>query len=83
MILVGGEDKDEMYERALIDLNILPKNVVVVDDRMIRGIAWGNHRGATTIWLQKGKFADELPTAETGEPAFIVRDILEVINLLS
>jgi len=82
LVLVGGEDKDEMYEKVLKELAVTPENIVVVDDRMLRGIAWGNRRGARTVWLRKGKFSDELPTEETGHPTFTVSDITEVKNLL-
>ena len=82
LILVGEKDKDEMYEKALIDFDVMPKQVVVVDDRVKRGITWGNRRGATTVWLKNGKFAQELPTQETGKPSFIISDIAELKNIL-
>ncbi len=68
LILVGGENKDEMYERVLSELNITVQNTIVVDDQVIRGISWGNNRRAETIWVRWGKFADILPTDETGTP---------------
>jgi FMN phosphatase YigB (HAD superfamily) len=80
-ILVGGEDKDEMYESILSDLNVNPENVLIVDDRAIRGIAWGNRKGAKTIWIQQGKFANELPDNETGTPTFVISDIKDLNNI--
>lgn len=78
LILVNEENKDEMYERALAELGVKPEEVAVVDDQVCRGIRWGNSRGAMTIWLKRGKFADELPTKETGDPAQVIGDIREL-----
>jgi len=83
MILVGGEDKNEMYEKVLTDMKIKSEEVLIVDDRTVRGIAWGNRRGATTVWLRRGKFADELPTKETGNPTFTINDVTELKDYLS
>ena len=82
LILVGGENKDEMYERVLSELNITVQNTIIVDDQVIRGISWGNNRGAKTIWVKWGKFADILPTDETGTPTYTVSDIREIAPLL-
>ena len=82
MILVGGEDKNEMYEKVLTDMKIKSEEVLIVDDRTVRGIAWGNRRGATTVWLRRGKFADELPTKETGNPTFTINDVRELKEYL-
>ena len=82
LILVGEEGKDKMCEKALTYLGVSPQQVMVVDDRVRRGITWGNHRGATTVWLKKGKFAQEPPTQESGGPSFIISDIAELRNIL-
>lgn len=81
-ILVGGEDKDEMYEDVLIELEISPEEVMVVDDRTVRGIAWGNRRGATTVWVKRGKYATELPTSHTGDPAHTITNLRELSAIL-
>lgn len=78
LVLVGDEDKTKCYEKVLTDLKVLPEEVVVVDDRIVRGIAWGNRRGAITVWFRNGKFANELPTKETGTPNFTINNITEV-----
>lgn len=82
LILVGDENKDEMYERILSELNVTAQNTIVVDDQVIRGILWGNKKGATTVWVKWGKFADILPTDETGIPTYTVSDIREITPLL-
>ncbi len=81
-ILFTSEDKDKLYEETLRGLGVSPEEVVIVDDRTVRGIKFGNSRGAKTIWLKKGKFRDELPNKETGEPDYIISDIVEIRGLV-
>lgn len=77
-VLVGGDDKDKLYEDLLTELKILPSETAVVDDRVVRGIAWGNRRGAKTIWLRNGKFKNELPNQATGEPNHTIASVQEI-----
>lgn len=79
-ILVDEEDKDGLYERLLKDFKVSPENAAIVDDRTIRGIAWGNRNGATTIWIKRGKFANELPDETTGEPTYTINNLAELLT---
>ncbi len=81
-ILFTATDKDALYAKTLGQLGIAPQETVIVDDRMVRGIAWGNHHGTTTIWLQKGKFAEELPNETTGQPTHIIHNLAELYSIL-
>ena len=74
-------DKDSLYESTLVELALNPYEVAIVDDRIIRGIKWGNTRGAATIWLRKGKFAHEEPNEDTGMPTYIIQNIGELCQL--
>ncbi len=78
IILIGEENKGNIYEEAIKELALSHREVAVVDDRMVRGISWGNKVGAVTIWLCRGKFSGELPTEKTGTPTKIIRDIREL-----
>lgn len=80
-ILVGGEDKDSMYDHLVTKLGFMPSEIAMVDDRVVRGIAWGNRTGATTIWMRRGKFADELPTPETKEPTKTITDLMDLAQI--
>ncbi len=64
----GATDKDSLYRRARADLDLAATRVAIVDDRVCRGIAWGNRHGATTIWFRNGRFRDALPDAATDRP---------------
>jgi len=75
------ENKNAMYDQVLRSHTFEPKNIVVVDDRVIRGVWWGNAHGCTTVWVKNGKFAHEDPTEETGNPSHVVQSISEVAQL--
>lgn len=81
-ILFTETDKDTLYHETLKTLNLRGSEVCVVDDRTIRGVAWGNKHGAMTIWLKKGKFANELANAETGAPTYIIHELNELLTIL-
>jgi FMN phosphatase YigB (HAD superfamily) len=79
-VLVDEEDKDGLYEKLLKDFDLRPENVAIVDDRTIRGIAWGNKHSAMTIWIKRGKFANELPNETTGNPTHIINNLSELLT---
>ncbi len=81
-LMFHESDKGPLFEDTLKKLNVKPDEIAVVDDRVKRGIAWGNNNGAITIWLRRGKFADELPDAETGKPTYVIGNLIEIKNLL-
>lgn len=41
-IVIVQRDKDSAYENVLRELKLSPEEIIVVDDRMQRGIKWGN-----------------------------------------
>ncbi len=82
LISFTTEDKDALYKETLRKLGVDAKEAIIVDDRVIRGIKWGNQNATTTIWLQKGKFENELPDAETGTPTFTIKNLREIKTIL-
>lgn len=76
------ENKDRMYADTLRELEIPAVDTVIVDDRMVRGIQWGNANGCTTVWLKKGKFSDEPPDDQTGAPTHIITSIGELLSVV-
>ena len=74
-------DKDSLYAMALSRFALAFREAAVVDDRVIRGIKWGNTCGATTIWLRRGKFMNEEPNEETGPPTYVISNLEEVCSL--
>jgi FMN phosphatase YigB (HAD superfamily) len=80
-VYFAERDKDSLYRIALQALDLKPQEVAIVDDRVIRGIRWGNQHGATTIWLRQGKFMDEEPDEETGAPTYCISKIEDMCAL--
>jgi phosphoglycolate phosphatase-like HAD superfamily hydrolase len=74
--------KDELYDQinALIGL---PRNqVLIVDDRTVRGIRYANQHGHPSVWIRNGKFAEEVPNQETGNPTFTIGSVQELTRIL-
>ena len=78
----SGDAKSKEYEALLRKVDLKANEVVVVDDYIIRGIAWGNAAGATTVWFQNGKFAACTPNDETGDPDFTIHSLSELPKIL-
>ena len=74
------KDKDEMLNKLVKMLNFERKDILIVDDRMVKSIKYGNKNGHPTAWLQAGPFADELPDLETGIPTFTIKTLFELKN---
>ena len=77
-IFFAPEDKDSLYDGLVAKYTLNLAETAVVDDRIIRGIAWGNRTGVMTVWFQNGKFSSELPTLETGEPTHHITEFTQL-----
>ena len=78
VILVDDKNKNAMYEKTLAQLEVFPEETAIVDDRVVRGVAWGNSHGAMTIWVRQGEFADDSPSKATGRPTATIQTITEL-----
>jgi FMN phosphatase YigB (HAD superfamily) len=58
--LFNISDKDSLFRIAIGNLGIKADKILVVDDR-IKRLTWPIQNGCRTCWIQKGKFANELP----------------------
>lgn len=76
------KEKDEMLDSLVKKLNISKKEILFVDDRMVKSIKYGNKNGYPTVWLKSGPFANELPNSETGIPTFTIETLSELKNLI-
>ena len=77
------ENKAQKYNEVLREFDLQASEVAVVDDYVIRGIAWGNKVGATTVWFKNGKFAKVLPDKDTGQPSYIIHSLSDLVNILT
>lgn len=83
VILFNKEDKDSLYVSALSKMGLKNRELVIIDDRVIRGIRWGNENGTQTVWVKKGKFSNELPNEKTGSPTYIIENLTEILHLFN
>ncbi|MBI3033090.1 HAD hydrolase-like protein [Candidatus Woesearchaeota archaeon] len=81
-IMFDHVGKDHLYEATLRKLKLKPEEMVIVDDRTVRGIAWGNKHQCKTVWLKKGKFSHEEPNEETGKPGYIIHSLSQLLEIL-
>lgn len=75
--------KDKLYDQINEHFKLPHNQVLIVDDRVIRGIRYGNEHGHPTVWIKKGKFANELPNKETGMPTYKITELTELKIILS
>jgi len=81
-VLVTEGSKDKILDAIIKKLNLPRKQILIVDDRTIRGIQYGSAKGHPTIWLKQGRFANELPNKKTGQPDFIISNLNQIKNLI-
>jgi FMN phosphatase YigB (HAD superfamily) len=82
VIIVDTDKKREQFIECMEKLNVKPRNTLVVDDRVFRGIKIGNQLGCQTTWIQRGKYAGELPNEKTGEPVYMINSIEDLLTIL-
>jgi FMN phosphatase YigB (HAD superfamily) len=79
-IVFVKESKDPKHFLKYVNL-YNPKNTIVIGDRIKSEIKIGNSVGANTVWIKKGKFANEEAESDEEKPDYIISDLLEIINL--
>ena len=81
VIIFGVSDKNILFQQAIAQLSFKPEEILVVDDRTKR-LAWPISKSCQTCWLQKGKFAEELPNVNTGYPTIIITDLKQLLDFV-
>ena len=82
VVCVDTTKKPQHYLDCMIVLGTIPRTTAIVDDRVLCGIQIGNKLGCTTFWVQKGPYAHELPTPETGEPTYRIDSVEDLLRYL-
>lgn len=77
-----AKEKDQVLASLVEKLNLERKEILIVDDRVVKGVKYGNKNGHPTVWIQRGKFAKELPDLETGIPTFTIKSLSELKDLI-
>jgi FMN phosphatase YigB (HAD superfamily) len=81
-IIISTQKEEQQFCQCLEQMGIEPQNTLVVGDRTVREIRIGNTLGCQTYWIQKGDYAHELPTKETGVPTRIITSVHDIIKYL-
>lgn len=79
----GSEETKESWLSALVDSGTPPSSVVVVGNRLDNEIRAGNRLGMKTVWVKRGEGSGLSPCEETGEPDYIIQDIMEFPKILA
>lgn len=81
-VYVTDINKDIILAEIVAKLNLPREEILIVDDRTLRGIKYGNHNGHPTVWFQNGRFANELPNDETGTPTYTIQNLNELKDII-
>ncbi|PIT92955.1 MAG: hypothetical protein COU06_02545 [Candidatus Harrisonbacteria bacterium CG10_big_fil_rev_8_21_14_0_10_38_8] len=76
------DTKEKIYQEIMSYLNLEPAQVLIIDDRVVRGIKYGNNNGHPTVWVHSGRFSHELPDEDTKEPTYTITSTEELKNLI-
>jgi len=80
--IVTGKSKD-VFRNVAEDLSVPHSEVIVIGDKVNNEIKYGNQLGMTTIWLKRGKNAQDLPASKEVEPHHTVDSIKQLRELLN
>jgi len=81
-ILTTEGNKDLIIEEMIKYFGFPNNEILIVDDRTIRGIKYGDKHGCQTAWLQKGIFQNQLPNNETGDPTYVIKSLSELKGII-
>lgn len=82
LALVTDVDKDVLFDQVVQHFGLPREVILIVDDRTIRGIRYGNAHGHPTVWIKKGKFSNELPNEQTGMPTYMISELAQLPKIL-
>lgn len=82
IVLVSTKKEKEEIDRINKVWGFEYKDIAIVGDQVKREVAIANRLALISIWLRRGKFADQVPTEETGTPIYIISTVSELRNAL-
>ena len=81
-ILFVDEAKNIKHFVDLVN-KINSKLTLVIGDRIQSELSVGKSLNTTTIWIQNGKFSDQVPRNESEQPDFVVNNLIKLMALFS
>lgn len=79
-ILITENKSVKDFRKIISDNDVNPEVSFVVGDRIRGEIRIGNGLGLRTVWLKKGRFAQELPIEKIEKPNFLITELKEVLQ---
>ena len=81
--VVGTKRKDKKTIEEVASTWDFPyEEIMIIGDRVHSDVRAANEAGAHSIWIRRGKFANELPNTETGEPCHTISTLQEIKDIL-
>lgn len=81
-ILVSTKKEKEEIDEINKVWNFEYKDIAIIGDQVIREVAIANNLGMESILVKRGKFADQIPTKETGFPTHTISTVSELKSIL-
>lgn len=76
------DTKDKMFDQIVKEFSLPRDEILIVDDRVFRGIKYANKHGHPSVWIRKGKYAAELPNDQTDQPTHIIHELKELMLII-
>jgi len=73
----------EMFNLALKEMKLKPKEAMMVGDRIDKDIAGANKVGMITVQILRGKYSKNIPKSKLEEPDYVIstmKDLLDILN---
>jgi len=72
----------ELFREAARRIGCMPKEAVMVGDRLDKDIAGAKNAGMLTIQVLQGKYSDQKPSLPSEEPDYIVPNLKGILSIL-
>lgn len=82
LVYVTDKPKPEFYEKCVEHFDLPREQILLIGDRTQREVIYSNQHGHPSIWIQRGKFAHELPDEQTGQPTHTVSELNEIMKII-
>ncbi len=80
--IIAGHKTAEHFIWASYAMDVIPRDILLIGDRVKKEIVLGNRFDATTVWYRRGKFAQEEPGSQIEKPNYTITDLKQVIEIL-
>ena len=76
---ISNDKSSDLFKKRSVGAT--REEIWVVGDRIKSEVKVGNEMGAKTLWIKRGKFADETPQSPEEEPNVTVANLREALEI--